>query len=189
MSIDDLRHEDVNDYVHAHLILLETTYAHLVDPAYARHRWDELPERIASAHEDIDTCEAALRDALTPPRRHLIARSSRGVVVGLACAASGIGDWEEPHLGDDWVAPPVTTNLSHLYTMPGTHGTGLGQQLLDRILPDRTPAYLWALSDNERAVAFYRRNGFRVDLGPVSSGDTWGRVPMVRMVRDEAGSG
>ena len=183
MRIDDLTHDDVETYVRVHLVLLEATYAHLADPAFAVQRWSEQEGRIAETHADLDRRDEALAAGTTPPRRHLVARSDRGTMVGVACTATEIGEWEQPLLGEAWVAPATTTSLAFLYTAPGTHGTGLGQHLLDAALPDRAPAHLWVMTDNVRAVAFYRRNGFVPDLGPFNSGETWGQLPMMRMAR------
>jgi RimJ/RimL family protein N-acetyltransferase len=43
------------------------------------------------------------------------------------------------------------------------------------------PAYLWALDDNPRAHAFYRRNGFELD-GAEQFDELW-QVTEVRFVR------
>lgn len=180
MRIEDLTHDDVDAYVHTHVVLVETTYAHLADPAFARHRWAEYADRVAEVHADLD---ADVLDGGVPPRRHYIARSERGTIVGVACAASGVQEWEREYLRDVWVPPPATANLMHLYTATGTHGTGLGQQLLDVALPKRRPAYLWVMTENARARAFYERNGFQADLGPVNAGETWGEMSMLRMSR------
>ena len=181
-TISDLTHADAAAYVHTHLVLVETTYAHLVGPDFAALRWAERDERVAALHADIDEAADALAAGRTPLQRHLVATNAHGTILGVACAASEVGDWERPHLGDAWVPPAVPTNLAHLYLVPGAHGTGLAQRLLDAAIGDAA-AHLWVMTDNARAVAFYLRNGFTVDLGPVSSGETWGSIPMVRMSR------
>lgn len=180
--ITPLRPEDAAAYVHAHLVLLETTYAHLVGPDYARLRWAERDDRVAEVLADItETAEAdaAGRDAL---RRHLVAHNARGTLVGIACAGSRLQSWEEEVL-PGWTPPPTEWNLAHLYTMPGTQGTGLGQALLDAVLPGRHPAYLWVFAANSRAIRFYERNGFTDDGFHPSTGPSWGDVEMLRMVR------
>jgi len=50
-----------------------------------------------------------------------------------------------------------------LYVLAELHGTGVGQALLDAVIPPRTPAQLYVAKGNARAEAFYRRNGFEVD--------------------------
>ncbi len=77
--------------------------------------------------------------------------------------------------------PPVRADaLWGLYVDRPHLGTGLGQQLLDWALADR-PAELWVARGNERAIAFYRRNGFAADGTSVADS----RVPLteIRMVR------
>lgn len=59
--------------------------------------------------------------------------------------------------------PPVRDlELWGLYVDRSLHGSGLAQALLEWAVGDR-PAQLWRAKGNERAAAFYRRNGFRDD--------------------------
>lgn len=60
-------------------------------------------------------------------------------------------------------------------------GTGLGQELLDAAI-GRTPAYLWVAAGNDRATAFYSRNGFRLD-GAAQTDEGHGGVQELRMQR------
>ncbi len=184
-ALTELTHDGVAAYVHAHLVLLETTYAHLVGPDFAALRWAERDERVAGVRADVAEAADARAAGRAPLRRHLVATNAHGTVVGVACVASEVGAWEQPHLGDAWVPPATPLNLAHLYLMPGTHGTGLAQRLLDAALPGGAAAHLWVMTYNARAVAFYTRHGFVTELGPVSSGETWGRIPMVRMTRPQ----
>ncbi len=57
---------------------------------------------------------------------------------------------------------PRDTQLYALYARASTHGSGLGQRLLDAAIGGR-PAFLGVLDRNPRATAFYERNGFRFD--------------------------
>lgn len=54
---------------------------------------------------------------------------------------------------------PRELELLMLYTLTSTHGTGLGQGLVETALGDR-PAFVWVLESNARAIAFYRKLGF-----------------------------
>ncbi len=64
---------------------------------------------------------------------------------------------------DNEGVPPVRDHeLWGLYVDRALHGSGLGQALLDWAIADR-PAQRWRAKGNERAAAFYRRNGFRDD--------------------------
>ncbi len=57
---------------------------------------------------------------------------------------------------------PCPTELYAIYTRAACWGTGLGQQLWDAVRPEQACS-LWVLEDNERALGFYRRNGFVPD--------------------------
>lgn len=70
--------------------------------------------------------------------------------------------------------------LYAIYVRRSWWGSGVGQALLDAVLGDR-PATLWVLEDNERALAFYRRNGFAPDGAREFS--TWLDTWEVRLVR------
>ncbi|MBM6399447.1 GNAT family N-acetyltransferase [Phycicoccus sonneratiae] len=60
------------------------------------------------------------------------------------------------------VDPVRDEELWGLYVARDHLGTGLGQALLEWGVGDR-PAELWVAEGNERAIAFYRRNGFTLD--------------------------
>jgi GNAT superfamily N-acetyltransferase len=70
--------------------------------------------------------------------------------------------------------------LYAVYARRAWWGTGLGQRLLD-VAIGREAASLWVLEGNDRAIAFYRRNGFAED-GARAEEEYFG-VPEVRMVR------
>lgn len=182
-AITRLRAEDAADYAHAHIELLNTTYAHLVDAAYARLRRAEFDGRVAELLADLEEAEGADAEGRDPVRQHLIAHNERGAVVGVAASGEGIGAWERPHLRGVWTPPATTFCLDHLYIVPGAQGSGLGQALLDAALPDHRDAYLWVYGDNARAIRFYERNGFVADGLAASTGAAWGNAPMQRMVR------
>lgn len=72
----------------------------------------------------------------------------------LGFASSGPARDDDPEL--------PTLELSALYVRAGRYGTGLGHQLLETAIGD-SAAYLWVLDGNQRATAFYERQGFRFD--------------------------
>ncbi|UZN03698.1 GNAT family N-acetyltransferase [Cellulomonas sp. S1-8] len=79
--------------------------------------------------------------------------------------------------------PPVREReLGNLYVLAAHHGTGVGQALLDAVLPPGTRAQVWAARDTPRARRFYERNGFRAD-GATEDGSTFGGVVSLRLVR------
>jgi ribosomal protein S18 acetylase RimI-like enzyme len=57
---------------------------------------------------------------------------------------------------------PRALELYAIYVLTAHHGSGAGQALLDASI-GTLPAFLWIATDNPRAEAFYRRNGFEFD--------------------------
>ena len=97
-----------------------------------------------------------------------------GVVVGLAVVA----DAQARH----GVPPACERELSNLYVLAAHHGAGVGQALLDAVLPAGTTAQLWAARDTPRAQRFYARNGFTPD-GVTDDGSSFGGIAAMRLVR------
>lgn len=76
---------------------------------------------------------------------------------------------------------PVTPmELWAINLLAAHHGCGLAQEMLDLALGDQD-AYLWVVEGNERAQAFYRRNGFADDGGRQRDEDL--SVDEIRMSR------
>ena len=71
-----------------------------------------------------------------------------------------------------------TLELYSLYVRAAYWGTGVGYALFEVAVGDHA-AYLWVLADNERAIAFYERQGFRLD-GTLDEQDEGRHVRMVR---------
>jgi ribosomal protein S18 acetylase RimI-like enzyme len=62
---------------------------------------------------------------------------------------------------------PSGAELTAMHVLPGLHGAGAGQALMDAVLEafgtwGVGEAHLHVLDGNERAQAFYRRNGWRL---------------------------
>jgi len=74
-----------------------------------------------------------------------------GEIVGFA----GTG----PPRDDD---APRELELYAVYVLTAHYGTGAGQALLDAGIGTE-PSFLWIATENPRAEAFYRRNGFEFD--------------------------
>ena len=72
----------------------------------------------------------------------------------------------------------IALELKALYVRASRWGTGLGYALFQRSVGDRD-AYLWVLAGNERAIAFYERQGFHLD-GTSDEHDEGLHVRMVR---------
>lgn len=135
------------------------TYAALLDPS----------------HWETDTVErrtARWRDGLADGVVPLVGEVD-GRVVGLALAGDAI---------DAGSYPPVRDRqLFVLYVLASHHGTGVGQALLDAVVPPGTPAQLWVAERNPRARRFYECNGFRPDGAHVVDEDLG--ISEVRYVR------
>lgn len=123
---------------------------------------------------------AALEAAFAEPgdaARRIAWRGS--AVLGVASASAAPADWEVA-LG--LVPAPAARELDRLYVHADAHGTGLGHVLFDAVVDER-PHYLWLIDGNERASRFYERRGFRHLDERVSTGQSWGHIPMHRMLR------
>ncbi|MCD4524100.1 GNAT family N-acetyltransferase [Nocardioides sp. cx-173] len=72
----------------------------------------------------------------------------------------------------------IELELKALYVRKEWWGTGVGYVLFEEAVGDRA-AYLWVLAGNTRAIAFYERQGFRLD-GTEDEHDEGRHVRMVR---------
>ncbi|WP_353113713.1 GNAT family N-acetyltransferase [Microbacterium sp.] len=79
--------------------------------------------------------------------------------------------------------PESTVQLYNLYVRTDHHGSGAGQALLEGVLGVR-PAVLWVARGNDRAIAFYRRNGFSFD-GAEHTDAATPSIVEARMTRDD----
>lgn len=100
------------------------------------------------------------------------------VVAGAVVGFAFVGASQER--GD--VAPVRERQLFTLYVLASWHGSGIGQQLLDAVLPDAAPAELWVAADNPRARRFYERNGFAPDGATIADAD-FGGITVLQLVR------
>ncbi|QQS02482.1 MAG: GNAT family N-acetyltransferase [Austwickia sp.] len=117
--------------------LLLQRHLDALDPAERAEQW-----RTAAARVD--------RDGWDGPLRCLVARYAERPV-GMICVGA-------PRDAD----PPAPVQLWSLNVASAHHGRGAAQALMAAALPDG-PAYLWVLTGNERAMAFYRKYGFALD--------------------------
>ncbi|MGD9985170.1 N-acetyltransferase family protein [Pseudonocardia sp.] len=134
---------------------------------------------LADHHFGDDALERRRRQwtqffATDPLPARLVVATADGQVVGFACA----GDATAAEQGFPAARP---LHLYAIYLLAAHHGGGLGQTLLDEVL-DGDPAQLWVLRDNDRAIAFYARNGFAPDGVEFTDPDDPAMVE-VRMVR------
>lgn len=97
-----------------------------------------------------------------------------GEVVGIAMSGDAVEQ--------DDVLPLRNRQLYLLYVLAAYHGTGVGQALLDAVVPPGTGAQLWVAEDNPRARRFYERNGFVMEGARVVD-TTTADLAEVRMIR------
>ena len=132
--------EDAEALADLHVDVWEAAYTGLIPARVLQERRAALPERVARWREIV----------ARSPAQTTIAESATGLV--------GFISVGPPRDGDVHVAEEVWA----LYVDAAWWGRGVGHDLLTSTLDDR-PAYLWVLRGNDRAVAFYRRHGFRED--------------------------
>lgn len=112
---------------------------------------------LPARHWETDTLEARTatwRRWLAGELTATVAESD-GRVVGVAFASTGreVGGRRPVRERELWL----------LYVLAAHHGTGVGQALLDAVVPPGAPAQLWVAEENPRARRFYERNGFVPD--------------------------
>ena len=128
-----------------------------------------------------DFWESVSRERSVATWRRLLEDGIDASVAEVAGAIVGVAVAGQSHERNGY--PPVRAReLSNLYVLAAHHGTGVGQALLDAVVPPGTEAELWVARDNPRAVRFYGRNGFVPD-GATTDGSGFGGIAAVRMVR------
>ena len=157
---------DAEAVVRMHTLAHEECYAHLLSPEFFRARRDSIPERVERRRLHLDV-----------PDPRIIAVDSDGEVVGLADAGPGRDE-----------DGPVGLELYSIYTLRRTYGTGLGAALM-RAAIGESPAYLWVVEGNPRALAFYLKQGFRPDGKRGKLPPEWESLPEFRMVRSSPNPG
>lgn len=149
MSLSDYeirpaRREDAPSLGRAHVRIWQEAYAGLMDadhlagldPVARGERWEKI----------LATADARQRNLVAVER-------ASGEVVGFVAVDAARDE-----------NPPTSTELWAINVLAAHHGSGLAQAMLDEALGDED-AYLWVVDGNERAQAFYRRNGFVLDGG------------------------
>lgn len=183
---------DAQKYVDLQLDCLAETYNELVDPGFGERQRAEREGWLKEFDQNISAPEVRAFFAYENPAWQPVAP--------LSCSMGGAVDWEQPvgfalsRPGPlEWerrVGPPLmpegTRELTHLYTLARTQGTGLGAALFDAVLYENEPAYLWYIKGNERAVQFYERRGFNVEGQFVACEGAWGEAVTGRMLRGVA---
>jgi GNAT superfamily N-acetyltransferase len=133
---------DAEQLADLHLDVWEEAYADLMPAAVFAERRRRRDERVASWSGIIAAGSS----------ENLLAWSPEGALLGFASTGGG----RDPDEG----LPPL--ELMGLYVRASSYGTGIGLALLEAAIGD-SPAYLWVLDGNVRAIGFYERHGFAFD--------------------------
>ena len=154
------RPEDAEAVVLMQTLAHEECYPHLLSADFFERRRASIPERVQRRRAFLDTGE---------PR--ILAFDAGNELVGYADAGPGRED-----------DAPEALELYSIYMLRRTYGTGLGAALISAAVGSG-PAYLWVLENNPRALAFYRKQGFRPDGGRNTLPPEWEALPEFRLVR------
>lgn len=141
VRIAPARVEDAEALTDLHLDVWEEAYADLMPASVFTGRRTRRAERVESWRTIFESGSSA----------NLLAWSGDDLV-GFSSTGSGRDT-------DDGL-PPL--ELMALYVRATSYDTGVGFALLQEAIGD-ADAYLWVLDGNERAIAFYERQGFRFD--------------------------
>ncbi len=120
--------------------------------------WDDaytglMPQSILDERRaNVDQRAQRWREILETHDRNRVAVDPDGLI-GFACA----GPVQDEDLEGD-----VDVQLQALYVRGPWWGSGVGYALFREVVGDRA-AYLWVLANNQRAISFYERQGFRLD--------------------------
>jgi len=146
---------DAEQLAHLHIDVWDDAYTGLMPQGILDDRREKVAERVER-----------WREILGQERPTWVAEDSEGLI---GVASSG------PARDNDMDG---TLELWALYVRAAYWGTGVGYTLFEIAVGDRA-AYLWVLADNERAIRFYERQGFRLD-GTEDEHDEGRHVRMVR---------
>ena len=142
MRITPARVGDAEALTDLHLDVWEEAYADLMPASVFTDRRARRAERVA-------TWGGIIADGSSD---NLLAWSSDDRLLGFSSTGTG----RDPD--DD--LPPL--ELMALYVRASSYGIGLGHALLEAAIGS-SPAYLWVLDRNARAIGFYERHGFAFD--------------------------
>lgn len=122
------------------------------------HTTDEAKAAHIARHLTVECFDEYLAD----PARDLYLAESGGEAIGYTMLVDG--DPTDPDVAASLTTRP-TAELSKCYVMPGHHGSGVASALMAATLDaaragGAAAVWLGVNEENERAQAFYHRNGF-----------------------------
>ena len=135
--------DDAEALTDLHLDVWEEAYAGLMPPTV-------FAERRAGRAARVERWRGIIAAGSSD---NLLAWSDDGRLLGFSSTGTGR---DSPDEG----LPPL--ELMALYVRAEAYGTGVGYALLGAAIGS-SPAYLWVLDGNERAIGFYERQGFAFD--------------------------
>jgi ribosomal protein S18 acetylase RimI-like enzyme len=121
-------------------------------------------ENIA-AFIDENLSQARLRDYLADSDRAVLAARDNGAMVGYVMLIRGVPDDDDVLKA---VTPRPAVELSKLYVLPGSHGTGVSSALMTAarqhaINLGAKCMWLGVNQQNRRAQRFYTKHGFTIN--------------------------
>jgi ribosomal protein S18 acetylase RimI-like enzyme len=147
--------DDAEALAHLHVDVWDDAYTGLVPQGILDERREKVAERAERWREILGQTEPTW-----------LAEDAEGLV-----GFSGSGPGRDNDVD-------IECELYALYVRASYYGTGVGYALFEQAVGDRA-AYLWVLADNERAIRFYERQGFRLD-GTEDEHDEGRHVRMLR---------
>ncbi|MEV0946455.1 GNAT family N-acetyltransferase [Rhodococcus sp. NPDC049939] len=116
---------------------------------------------VATFIDDVLSAER-FSEYLTDPNRTVLKVTHDGSIVGYAMLIAG--EPSDPELGK-MVSLRPTQEISKLYVLPGSHGTGVASAMMDAIVERAAAAgcaglWLGVNQQNIRAQKFYEKHGF-----------------------------
>lgn len=150
---------DAEPLARLHVDVWEDAYADLMADAVFRERRATLPQR-------VERWRTLLSDGAT---RTTVAEHA-GLLIGFATVG--------PPRAEGAVGVGVGDELRALYVRASWWDRRVGHSLLTAAVGERA-AYLWVLEGNDRAIGFYRRQGFAED-GATRRDDDGTELRMIR---------
>jgi ribosomal protein S18 acetylase RimI-like enzyme len=147
--------DDADALAHLHVDVWDDAYTGLMPKGILDERRERVDERVER-----------WRDILAQPRPIWVAEDCEGLIGFASTGPARDNDVDD------------LLELYSLYVRASYWDAGVGYALFDETVGDRA-AYLWVLANNERAIRFYERQGFRLD-GTEDEHDEGRHVRMVR---------
>jgi len=146
---------DAEQLAHLHVDVWDDAYTGLMPQGILDDRREKVAERVERWREILGREHATW-----------VAEDTEGLIGFASSGPARDNDMDD------------TLELWALYVRAAYWGAGVGYALFEIAVGDRA-AYLWVLASNERAIAFYERQGFRLD-GTEDEHDEGLHVRMVR---------